>query len=481
MAIRNIAGNIQPLLLSHLIVSVLFLLIIVGLDLTMNPLLIFVYGCLSASLYFILLKREWEASRDLSVEIVYLAACFFRFIIPTFVTSWLIFNDIKILYLEDDVSDYSFPTIVWMNIFHVIFYTIFKLKSNNISIGSRMRVLFKKYDVFFIVAAIYIICTPLRAFNNLLIFLNVSQAVMSLFNNIGNLCLILLLFNCSYKYSPFRHFIFILLCATEFIYAGLFTFYKVNMIMPVLFYMAFWIVWHKSENKKVITKPFIVLCLSSFVLINSFVFPFMYAKRIVSGFSVEMDAGTNNYSMADVFDHMKSARSRADNNSSTLLDRQNAVPVNSFFYKDVNCKNQYHTEILKKSVLISIPRIIYPGKPYNNVGMMVTEYVRTGIMFDDCVSTSYTYAGLVGGSYLWGGPIGLLLCAILGGFFMSAYNNFLLRNIKNPLAILFYMSFLVMALAAFEETHDGGIGRLVSLIQITILVKITSLILMHKK
>lgn len=251
--------------------------------------------------------------------------------------------------------------------------------------------------------------------------------------------------------------------------------------MPILFYVIFWIVWNKNERKKVITMPFFVLCLSSFILVNSFVFPYMDAKRIVSGFSVELNASTNNYSMADVFDHMKSARSRVEEQSNTLLDRQNAVPVNAFFYMDVNCKNKYHTEILKKSILVAIPRIIYPGKPYNNVGMMVTEYARTGMMFDDSVTTGYTYAGLVGGSYLWGGPVGLLLCAILGGFFISAYNNFLLRNIKNPLALLFYMLFLVMAMSAFEETHDGGIGRLVSFIPIAILVKVTSLIPARKK
>ena len=169
MKIRNIAGNIQTLLLSHICVSVLFLLLIFELGLEMEPVAILIYACLSAGSYYMLLKNEWETSRDLSLEIVYLVGCVFRFVIPSFVTSWMIFNDSKIIYINCDVSDYAFPTIVWMNIFHIIFYTIFKLKSNNISLGGQLRVLFEEYDVFLIVAAIYIISFPFRVVNNLLV------------------------------------------------------------------------------------------------------------------------------------------------------------------------------------------------------------------------------------------------------------------------------------------------------------------------
>ena len=156
MKIKNIAGNIQSLLLSHICVSILFLLLIFELDLATDPSVIFVYACLSAGSYYILLKNEWEANRDLSLEIVYLVGCLFRFVIPTFATAWMIFNESKILYFGSDVSDYTFPTIVWMNIFHILFYTIFKLKANNITFGSRLRELFTNYDIFVIVAVIYI-------------------------------------------------------------------------------------------------------------------------------------------------------------------------------------------------------------------------------------------------------------------------------------------------------------------------------------
>ena len=64
---------------------------------------------------------------------------------------------------------------------------------------------------------------------------------------------------------------------------------------------------------------------------------------------------------------------------------------------------------------------------------------------------------------------------------MSIYNNFLLRNTKNPLAIMYYMLFLVAAMSAFEETADGGIGRLLTFIPIVILVKATSFFLARKK
>ena len=75
----------------------------------------------------------------------------------------------------------------------------------------------------------------------------------------------------------------------------------------------------------------------------------------------------------------------------------------------------------------------------------------------------------------------MVICAILIGYFMSLYNNFMLRNITNPLAIMYYMLFLVAAMSAFEETHDGGIGRLLSFIPIAILVKATSFFLARKK
>ena len=109
---KNIAGNIQSLLLSHIFVSVLFLFLIFELNLTMEPAIIFVYGCLSAGTYFVLLKNEWDASRYLCLEIVYLVGCVFRFVLPTFVSSWVIFNDFKISYSNSDVSDCVFPTII---------------------------------------------------------------------------------------------------------------------------------------------------------------------------------------------------------------------------------------------------------------------------------------------------------------------------------------------------------------------------------
>ena len=481
MKIKNIAGNIQSLLLSHICVSILFLLLIFELDLATDPSVIFVYACLSAGSYYILLKNEWEANRDLSLEIVYLVGCLFRFVIPTFATAWMIFNESKILYFGSDVSDYTFPTIVWMNIFHILFYTIFKLKANNITFGSRLRELFTNYDIFVIVAVIYIISFPFRAVNNLLIFFDVSQSVRGLLNNVGNLSIVLLLFNCAYKYTRFRHFVLVLFCVVEFIYASLFSFYKAYMIMPLVFYVIFWIVWHKHENKTVLTKPFWALCIASFIFVNGFVFPYMTAKRIVAGYSVELDAGLNDYSLSDVFDHMRSNKDGDEYETNTLLDRQDAVPVNAFYYKDVIGKNKYHSELLVKSILVTIPRILYPEKPYNNVGMMATEYARTGVMNDKSIASCYTYVGLVGGSYLWGGPVGVVICAILVGFFISVYNNFLLKNITNPLSIMYYMLLLVAAMSAFEETHDGGIGRLLSYIPIVILIKVTSFFLAHKK
>ena len=446
MKIKNIAGNIQSLLLSHICVSILFLLLIFELDLATDPSVIFVYACLSAGSYYILLKNEWEANRDLSLEIVYLVGCLFRFVIPTFATAWMIFNESKILYFGSDVSDYTFPTIVWMNIFHILFYTIFKLKANNITFGSRLRELFTNYDIFVIVAVIYIISFPFRAVNNLLIFFDVSQSVRGLLNNVGNLSIVLLLFNCAYKYTRFRHFVLVLFCVVEFIYASLFSFYKAYMIMPLVFYVIFWIVWHKHENKTVLTKPFWALCIASFIFVNGFVFPYMTAKRIVAGYSVELDAGLNDYSLSDVFDHMRSNKDGDEYETNTLLDRQDAVPVNAFYYKDVIGKNKYHSELLVKSI-----------------------------------ASCYTYVGLVGGSYLWGGPVGVVICAILVGFFISVYNNFLLKNITNPLSIMYYMLLLVAAMSAFEETHDGGIGRLLSYIPIVILIKVTSFFLAHKK
>lgn len=481
MKINNIAGHIQSLLLSHICVSVLFLLLIFELGLAMEPTVIFVYACLSAGSYYMLLKNEWNTNRDLSLEIVYLVGCVFRFVLPTFVVSWMIFNESKILYFNNDVSDYAFPTIVWMNIFHVLLYTVFKLKSDNATLGGKLRDLFTRYDVFMFVTIVYLIAFPFRAFNSFLVFFDVSQSVRALLNNIGNLSIILLLFNCAYKYSHFRHVVLVLFCIVEFVYAGIFTFYKVYMIMPIVFYVIFWIVWRKNDNKKVLTKQFWVICIVSFILVNGLVFPFMGAKRIVAGYSVELDAGLNDYSMSDVFDYMLGNKGEEENETNTLMDRQDAVPVNTYFYKDVNGKNTYHSELLVKSILITIPRIIYPDKPYNNIGMMATEYVRTGVMNDKSNAPCYTYVGLVGGSYLWGGSVAVVLCALLVGFFVSAYNNFLLRNIRNPFSMIYYIMLLVTAMSAFEETPDGGIGKLLSFIPIVILIKVTSFLFFRNK
>lgn len=481
MKIQNIPVNIQSLILSHISISVVLLWIIFELDLFLEPVPILGYSILSFIVFTKLLKHEWSTNYDIGIEIVYLIGCFFRFVLPSFGFFYTVILHDKIEYFDSDVTEFAFPTIVWMNIMHIIMFTIFKIRSQGYSFGRILRDFLSKKDVFYWLVALYVILIPVRFYGVIFSVVQRTQFLENIIDNIVNAILIVLAFSAAFRFNHRRHVFLIFICAINFLLASILSFYKFNMLVPILTYIIFFILHQREERKPIITHKSIVLVLGVLTFVSVVVFPFMTAKRIVAGFTVETNSATVDYTLFDIVDVMYDADINEIVSSNTLFDRQDAVPVNAFYYQDVQKKNEYHPELLIKSVLISIPRIIYPDKPYNNIGMMATEYAQTGVINDKSVTSCYTYVGFLGGSYFWGGAWGSVICAVLSGFFLALYNIFLLRRIYNPIALLSYLVFLLTAISAFEETHDGGIGRLFSFIPVVILIKITSFFFSRNK
>lgn len=459
----------------HLFLSMCLLLLNNLFDISNNYVLLTIYSLSSLLLYCRFLRTEWGSCSLLNMEMLYLAGCMLRFVIPAFSVVYILYTNHKVEYIENDITDYLLPTIVWMNIFHIFFYVSFKSVSNRISFIEPLQKYVLRYNIFNFLILIYLLLLPLRALTTFTILKLLPSSITTIINGFGDIIILLMALISAFERNSRKTKKFFLVCFIEFIYAAVFTYYKTHMMMPLIYIMLYIIIKSRLSNSKLLTRGnlirFTIIC----GVVVYFIFPFMTAKRIVSGYSLELNMATKHFTPTDIFEHFNDYAE--DDNSVGFFDRQDALPVNAFFYKDV-CKNHtYHSELLRKNILISIPKLIYKDKPINDVGLMATEYVTRGAFDVSETNNCSTYVGLFGGAYFWGGIVAVLFCSFVCGLSYSFYHNFLIAHFHNPISLLFYLAFLMTAIQSFEETYDGGIGRIISYLPIVFLIIVSSFFL----
>ena len=81
---------------------------------------------------------------------------------------------------------------------------------------------------------------------------------------------------------------------------------------------------------------------------NLIIFPFISSKRILSDFDPLTNKGTNNISNIEIITDVIAniGNDNSEEESHSVLSRQNAISVNAFYYGDVVMKDEYHWDLL---------------------------------------------------------------------------------------------------------------------------------------
>ena len=113
----------------NLITSFLLFLLIEGLNLQQNYSLMLMYSINNMVVFSLILYYELKNYNGINLNLLLLLAFFMRLYLPSISMSWDACMGIRLYYDNNWISDFVFPTIIWMNIVYTIFYLIL---SNNI-------------------------------------------------------------------------------------------------------------------------------------------------------------------------------------------------------------------------------------------------------------------------------------------------------------------------------------------------------------
>lgn len=419
------------------------------------------YSINAAIVYFLLLYREISNFKGMNLGILLLIGFIMRLVLPSITKSFAILEGEKFSFVlpENEVNDYLFPTIVWMNIYYMIFYWCVIKWSFQVSIESEIRPFFMRHKItfitipFFVIGLLYIILTSYIPAGIIPSFIH------TMMSQLATLIIIVQLFNTVFNPSKLNRSLFTLYILSAAWTSLIFGFSKGVIMMNFLFYLLYYFLNCKYQQKPFLNAKFVMFLLVFFILIDLVVYPFMSTKRIVSGYDPSAGAiATVEYSNMDILkDVLRGKIEKDDNNAVGRLD---ATTPNAFYYKEC-CKKNLRTSVLAIDMLeMLVPRFLYPQKHDSRAGMMAYSFATTGSFFSETQTVNYVYIGQFASSYLIGGPIAVFVLALLNGWFLSKYYNFLLRHIKNILALLLFLPFMMIAVMGCEEIVDGGVFRI---------------------
>jgi len=253
-------------------------------------------------------------------------------------------------------------------------------------------------------------------------------------------------------------------------------FYKGPIMMNFIYYLLYYFLDKKYHHKRTVTPKFIMGIIVLFLAIDFVIYPFNTTKRIESGWDVTMGGiATQSYSNFQVLKDVLTGNSKSEIGENTASGRLDAVEPNAFFYKECCKKGLRTTRIAKSNLEMLVPRFIKPDKHDSQAGLMVYAYATTGSFENYDTAVSNNYIGQFASAYLIGGGLLAILLAFVNGWFTIIYYNFLLKRINNIIVAMLFIPFVLSAIMAFEEIHDGGVLRtgynLVMMIGISLMTK----------
>jgi hypothetical protein len=288
----------------------------------------------------------------------------------------------------------------------------------------------------------------------------IPGVIQTFLGQLATLAIIIQLLETVFKPTRFNRLLFLTFIIVSIWQSMFYGFYKGTIMMNFVYCLLYYFLKRKYNGKRVITSRFIIEVLSLFVIIDLLIYPFMSTKRIESGWDVTMGGiATQEYSNIQILKDVISGNSKSEVGENSTSGRLDAVEPNAFFYKECCEKGLRTTKIAQNNIELLIPRFIKPDKHDSQAGQMVYAYAMTGSFDNTEMAVSNNYIGQFASAYLIGGGVMAILLAFFNGWFTIFYYNFLIKRINNILVVLLFIPFLLSAMMAFEEIHDGGALR----------------------
>ena len=469
----------------NLITSFLLFLLIEGLNLQQNYSLMLMYSINIMVVFSLILYYELKNYDGINLNLLLLLAYFMRLYLPSISMSWDACMGIRLYYDNNWISDFVFPTIIWMNIVYTTFYLILSKLTSKYTIDNYIIPFFYKYNILLLSVFLYIIGN----IYNIVVSnipdaeLLIPSAFSQILSKLTILAILLQLLNTLYRYSKLNYNIFVGFVIFNILYSIFFGFFKGAILLPILIYSWYYFLSCKRDSKSIFNLKFIMIICFILFFTKSFVYPFMSAKRSIAGYNVGLGksvGATKEYSNIEILSDVISGKIK-QNDKHSAFDRLNSISTNAFFYKAVVKRGRYDHKILMNNLRMLIPRFLYPEKGINSAGLMAESYAKTGSFNNYKRSKSNIYVGQFAGSFLNGGYILVIIMSIINPIVISLLFKTLLKNITNIFAIIFLSNLLMATVFGFEEIHDGGIQRCISFTLIMIFVKISSYFIPHIK
>ena len=413
------------------------------------------YSIVTIVVFSILFLSEARFN-GLSLLLLFLLAAFMRLVIPAYEMSIELLDGEKFSYARD-YSTFVFPAVLGMNVYYTLFILLLTRFSKDKYLSFRFEELtnIKHMRLFAIIIFIIgAISTIIEAFP-------ILDSLRGHFSQLMLVSLILLAFYCAYKDDKGTLRLFYILISLNVIIALFFGFYKSKIILPIATYVLYYYLYCRRNQKHLINVKFIGLVIFLALFLFGFVYPFMTLKRVETQWDPDTNEVVAQYSNIDFIQRVLKGETNfqeetREERTSAIADRQNAIPVNSFFYMSAY-ERGFNTRLLKEALTLSLPRWLGgSGKETIGQGYLAEAYLFSE-SFNIAGVSSNSYVGVFASSYFWGGWFAVFLMCMFNAWFISFLFEFSQKNVKNIFALIILLSILLSSVACFEEVHDGGI------------------------
>lgn len=377
-----------------------------------------------------------------------------------------------------EITDFVFRTSVAMNLYYSLFILLLTRFSNNCLFIVDITQVAKRYNLFYLALFLYLVAFAFR----LIPFLGmISSTLVQFASSLPLLVVFILAVYCGL--SPTRdkyYWLFLFILIFEIVNAFVAGMYKGSIFINAAMYLLYYYLHTRTMGRKLINISTVVLGVVSLIFIVYIVYPFIVIKRSESGFQLnsdesEMKEVDNMEIMMRVLTldyDFESLGGGDEDAGSAFTGRMSAVYANALFYEDAY-QNGFHSDILKMSLQLMVPRAIMPNKPEGSDGNMTYSYM-IGREFDP-LATSSNFTGLFAGSYFWGGWIGALMMCVINAWVLALLLKTCFSDLNNLFAWIIITMTLIPMMRCFEESSDGGVRTDVFYLIYAFIIKVISM------
>lgn len=456
--VLNIVSSRNKICKFHLVVCIILYLLVVALplDSNMSFLMMMYFGYYSVAVFSMLLLSELRF-QGINIFMLFIFGSFLRLTLPTISMADLGMDGFQFTYYSN-YTEAVFPCVIAMNIYYSLFILFLTRFAKDHMMAVDFEILEKIKGIKGIAISLYIIGYLNRFLPNDISFMDSFRRYMTLFPTLSMLILAFMVSRRSDKSLRNLLYIFVII---DVVYAILFSFYKTDILQPVFILIIYYYLNCRYKGRSIINFKFCTSCLLGVLFLFYFVYPFINLKRNDSQWDPATNICYSDYSTHEVFERVlrgDTYDNEEDNQrSDAVLDRQNAIPKNAFFYYEAN-KNGFKTDILMTAFSLPIPRWLGGGSDFTkHSGYMASQYMDRGnFIVSRHGIHSATYLGLFGSAYFWGGWIGVIIMVMFNSWMIPKFLEYSLRHAFNPFALLILFNIFMGSFTCFEEIHDGG-------------------------